>query len=147
MLVTITDTAGTSGTATTDTVNVSDTIASWFSDAPEDDATEIATAIDNLQTALNRHEDSSGWETYLGINIAPEHDITVALMAAGVDDNRISETPDGTVTITRTDGDYVIVGEDNGWWDYTTYSGLDTMTQGSNDLGAVARDIAAWAER
>lgn len=72
MLLTITDTAGTSGTVTTDKDTVADAIRGWYPDAPDD----VTAALDELQTALDRGDQAKVGDlaVALAISIKPARD-------------------------------------------------------------------------
>jgi hypothetical protein len=64
-MITITDRVGTSGTVTVDKDDAAKAIRPWYTEP----TAEVTEAIDALQTALTRHEDTGGWEEFLGIEI------------------------------------------------------------------------------
>lgn len=71
MKVTITDTAGTSGTITTELDTVATAITPWYPDAPA----TILDAIDDLQAHLLTGEDYTAAAEFLGILVtAPDED-------------------------------------------------------------------------
>lgn len=64
-MLTITDTAGTSGSVTVESHDVADAIRPWYPEATD----EVYQAIEELQAALNRNEDTGGMCEYLSITI------------------------------------------------------------------------------
>src|SRR5262245_3116543 len=74
-MITITDTAGTSGTATVDTRDEAmAVIRQWFADAPEDAAAEVASVIDEMETNWRNGDYTGNEQAYLAIQINVEQD-------------------------------------------------------------------------
>lgn len=61
-MLTITDTAGTSGSVTVESY---DAIRPWYPEAPD----EVYQAIEELQAAIDRNEDTGGLTQYLAITV------------------------------------------------------------------------------
>jgi hypothetical protein len=74
-LITVTDTAGTSGSATIESFDLADTIRPWYPEAPA----EVLAAVDELQDAVNSGVDQEGLTAYLALSITPAALLTVKL--------------------------------------------------------------------
>jgi len=79
--------------------------------------------------------------------------ITSELIAAGVNSETITQTPDGVVTVTAADGSRFAVDEDGTdeggtpWWTGTRYNAEDEIegTDSWTSLAEMAAAVAAWA--